>query len=130
LHCEYSLASSVAVEQTMFEQDDSGAALTPHGRSANPQWRGQGLGRQGFDRDVQSLDMLNAYRRNGGLARAADIYAAMQPANGRSIAVLARWIVQREVIHFDWQGDTWLPSFSSAACPDKPKRPWGGLSRN
>jgi len=54
--------------------------------------------------------MLRGFRPGGGLARSGELTSILA---GRSahIGTLARWIVQGEVIHLDWQHDTWLPVF-------------------
>jgi hypothetical protein len=69
--------------------------------------------RQGLARaaDWQFLDMLDAYRGTGGMARAQEILALFQRCGGPGVAALARWIVSRELICFDWQAQSWLPLF-------------------
>lgn len=59
--------------------------------------------------DGDFLAMLRDYRCSGGLARAADVIAMLDPDTG--VASLARWIVERRVISFEWQAQTWLPWF-------------------
>ena len=61
-------------------------------------------------RDAQFVDLLNAYRRSGGLARADDVCASIQQ-HGVPMTMLARWIAGRELLHFEWQGENWLPLF-------------------
>lgn len=57
------------------------------------------------------MGMLDAYRSSGGLARAQEIFTVYRAQNGSDVATLARWIVKREVISFDWQSKVWLPLF-------------------
>ena len=57
------------------------------------------------------MGMLDAYRSSGGLARAQEIFTIYRAQNGSDVATLARWIVKREVISFDWQSKVWLPLF-------------------
>lgn len=61
--------------------------------------------------DCLFMDMLDAYRCSGGLARAQEIFTIYKSQNGADVATLARWIVKREVISFDWQSKVWLPLF-------------------
>ncbi len=61
--------------------------------------------------DDAFVDMLGAYRGSGGLARADEVVALLERGGLAGIATLARWIVDRSVIHFEWQQQTWLPWF-------------------
>ena len=72
-----------------------------------------------ISRDAQFVGLLNAYRPSGGLARAGDVWASIQ-RHGVSMNTLARWMAGRELLHFEWQGESWLPLFQfngSAAQP-------------
>jgi hypothetical protein len=68
---------------------------------------------QGFGQalDRQFVEMLYAYRNSGGLARASEILALFKRCGAPGVAALARWIVSRELICFEWQAQTWLPLF-------------------
>ena len=61
--------------------------------------------------DGDFVSMLDAYRRSGGLARACEAINVLEPRRGPDLATLARWIVERRVISFAWQTQTWLPWF-------------------
>ena len=61
--------------------------------------------------DQQFIAMLDAYRSSGGLARAPEILAMFKRAGGPDVSALARWVVSRELICFEWQAQTWLPVF-------------------
>lgn len=61
--------------------------------------------------DRQFVAMLDAYRRSGGLARADEVLAMFRRCHGPDTSMLARWIVAREVICFEWQSQSWLPIF-------------------
>lgn len=61
--------------------------------------------------DGQFVAMLDAYRPSGGLAHADEVVAHIGLRPGAGVAVLARWIVERHVISFVWQSQTWLPWF-------------------
>lgn len=62
-------------------------------------------------RDEQFLAMLNGYRLSGGLARDHDLVSLLNRRSGLNIGTLARWIVEGEVVHFEWQQETWFPMF-------------------
>jgi hypothetical protein len=64
-----------------------------------------------WDRDEQFLSMLRSFRRSGGLARSDDVASLLASRSGLNIGTLARWMVEGEVIHFDWQHETWFPMF-------------------
>jgi hypothetical protein len=55
--------------------------------------------------------LSGGFQRHGGLATADEIVRLMRRRCGQPISMLARWIVNREVIHFEWQGVTLLPLF-------------------
>jgi hypothetical protein len=59
-------------------------------------------------KDLEYLALASGYRAFGGVASSAEI-AARRPLDG--ISRLARSIVARRVISFDWRGDHWLPRF-------------------
>lgn len=61
--------------------------------------------------DHQFVAMLNSYRGSGGLAREQEVVALFKRRYGPDRATLASWIVEREVICFEWQSQTWLPWF-------------------
>jgi hypothetical protein len=61
--------------------------------------------------DRQFVVMLDAYRSSGGLARAQEILTMFKRRDGPGVAALARWIVSRELICFEWQAQSWLPLF-------------------
>ncbi|OIQ70246.1 hypothetical protein GALL_481410 [mine drainage metagenome] len=57
------------------------------------------------------VDLLNAYRRSGGLARAQEVAARFKRQGINDISPLASWLVKREVISIEWQSKIWLPLF-------------------
>ena len=64
--------------------------------------------------DRQFVAMLDGYRDSGGLCRAREIQEVMARSTdvgGPDAAVLNGWIMQREVICFEWQASAWLPWF-------------------
>jgi hypothetical protein len=62
----------------------------------------------GSDHDF--VEMLAAFRSSGGLARAHEVLE-LPEGRGPGVATLARWIVERDVISFEWHSQTWLPWF-------------------
>ncbi len=63
------------------------------------------------NRNLEFLELLAAYRDSGGLARTHEVLASMRSRNMLSIEHLARWMVERQMISFDWQDQTWFPWF-------------------
>ncbi len=61
--------------------------------------------------DRQFMEMLDSYRTTNGLARAQEVFTMYKFHHGTDVATLARWIVKREVISFDWQSKVWIPLF-------------------
>ncbi len=61
--------------------------------------------------DRQFMALLNAFRNSGGLARAQEVFTMYRSRHGADVATLARWIVRREIISFDWQSKVWVPLF-------------------
>lgn len=64
--------------------------------------------------------MLAAYRCSGGLARVDEVVALLESRGRPGVATLARWIVERGVISFEWQAQTWLPWFQFRAADHMP----------
>ncbi|HSV69650.1 MAG TPA: hypothetical protein VLI72_06020 [Methylibium sp.] len=75
----------------------------------------------GGEQDAWFDDMLSAYRSSGGLARVEDLVAGVGHGGGPGLALLDRWIVERTVIGFAWQADTWLPMFQFERADMTPK---------
>lgn len=67
-------------------------------------------GRNG-NADQQFVAMLDSYRCSGGLARGKEVASMFRRHNGSNLALLAGWIINREVIFFEWQSKMWLPLF-------------------
>lgn len=55
--------------------------------------------------------MLHAYRHTGGLAHAREVFMMFKIRHGSDSTRLARWIVKRNVMSFDWQSKIWVPLF-------------------
>lgn len=61
--------------------------------------------------DRQFVAMLDSYRGHGGLARVQELLALSRRVGGPDLTTLARWIVKRDVICFEWQAQSWFPWF-------------------
>ena len=67
------------------------------------------------DCNQQFIAMLDAYRPSGGLARADEVIALSQPAegvsSGRGAHGLGQPTVRRNMVCFDWESTLWIPLF-------------------
>jgi hypothetical protein len=61
--------------------------------------------------DARANEVLHAYRRTGGLASGDQLRLLLRRRTSQPISMLARWIVERRVVSFGWQGDYLLPMF-------------------
>jgi hypothetical protein len=61
--------------------------------------------------DRQLAAMSCGFQRHAGLATADEVIRLMRRQSDQPISTLARWIVDRNVVHFAWQGATLLPLF-------------------
>ena len=60
----------------------------------------------------QNFDQVEvAYRRSGGIASDADVVSRLRLCSDQPVSRLARWIVARDVVSFEYRGTTWLPLF-------------------
>ena len=64
-----------------------------------------------IDRDRQFVHMLRGYRETGGLARGDEVVERLAQCNTGGVPTLARQIVERTVLSFEWRGELWLPMF-------------------
>ena len=60
---------------------------------------------------AQYAQMETTFRRHGGIAGAEEVTGMLGRHIDQPISRLARWIVQREVISFQWRARTLLPLF-------------------
>lgn len=68
------------------------------------------VGHQRLD-DNQFLEMEQAFSASGGVARSDELVQRLGKDVEQPISVVARWIVDRRVVSFVWQSQTWLPMF-------------------
>lgn len=88
--------------------------LSPQNWPCNTEPKGQTYASQMAQervRNNQFVDLLNGYRRNGGLARAQEVAARFKRQGINDISPLAAWLLKREVISIEWQAKLWLPLF-------------------
>lgn len=67
-------------------------------------------GHQRLD-DNQFLEMEQAFSTSGGVVRSEELVQRLGKDVEQPISVVARWIVDRRVVSFVWQSQTWLPMF-------------------
>ncbi len=70
--------------------------------------------------DHQFVAMLDAYRDSGGLAACPELLSLCRRRCGADLTTLARWIVERAVVCFEWQSQTWFPLFQFRAADFAP----------
>lgn len=63
------------------------------------------------NQDYQYREMERSFRANRGLASADEVTALLVRHTDQPISMLARWIVARDVLSFDWQARKLLPLF-------------------
>ena len=63
------------------------------------------------DADVRAGEVLHAFQRTGGLASGNEVTFLLRRCTSQPISALARWIVERRVVSFAWQGEYLLPMF-------------------
>lgn len=56
-------------------------------------------------------EMDQAFRASGGIAESGEVTALLRRRTDQPISVLARWIVDREVLNFRWRSRVMLPLF-------------------
>jgi hypothetical protein len=83
-------------------------------------WRGLGstggqseAGREEEEqqRNMRFVNLLNAFRESGGLARASEVATQFQRRSAQDISVLGGWLVKRQAIGFEWHSKLWMPLF-------------------
>jgi hypothetical protein len=67
------------------------------------------------DADARASEVLHAFQRTGGLASGAELTFLLRRRTSQPISMLARWIVQRRVVSFRWQGEYLRRCSSSTA---------------
>lgn len=63
------------------------------------------------ERDREFVGMLKNFRETGGLQRGDEVAALLAQRGTGDVARLARWLVSRDAVGFDWRGELWVPMF-------------------
>ena len=63
------------------------------------------------NQDYQYREMERSFRDKGGIASADEVSDMLGRHTDQPISMLARWIVDREVLSFDWQARKMVPLF-------------------
>jgi hypothetical protein len=92
--------------QAMLMTDADCAASTPPATAPAAMTRRPGA--NGPD-DRAFANLLSAFCRHGGLLNGNEVAERLHRKNGSDLSSLARRIVARELICFEWQGELWLP---------------------
>jgi hypothetical protein len=59
----------------------------------------------------QFASMESAYVRHGGMGRGDELAARLRIRSEQPISALARLIVNRSIVSFEWLAQTWIPIF-------------------
>ena len=99
-------ALSVAYERCPFLAQVAAAAWEPQFDipSSSPSWRSSGT-------ESRTVAMVQVYERTGGLMRSEDVLFLLRRRSSQALSLLARWIVDRRVVAFEWQADRLVPMF-------------------
>ena len=63
------------------------------------------LNRQGFD------EMIGVYSASGGTSTADDLAQLLEERNSGSFGNIAKYIVSRDIVSFEWRNHYWIPLF-------------------
>ena len=95
-----------------LKRDERGASGPSHRPPTpsppDPLWRTPQFRRV---EDQRFLMMERAYSRSGGIASGDEVARLLRRRSEQPISKLARWIVARVVVNFEWQSQTLLPLF-------------------
>lgn len=61
--------------------------------------------------DVALGELIDRYEARGGFATSDEVAGRMRSYWRQPISILARWIVSRKLVSFDWRGQIMLPLF-------------------
>ena len=75
-----------------------------------------GQGEADRDEDEQQrnrrfVNLLDAFRESGGLARADEVASQFQRRSEQHISVFGGWLIKRQAIGFEWNSKLWMPLF-------------------
>ena len=80
------------------------------GRVLAPRWRRTDLARA-VDTGDRVCEMQHAFCATGGIVTGDKFSQLLLLRSDQPISLLARWIVHRRIVHFEWRGEIWLPLF-------------------
>ena len=86
------------LEQVGDVQLPARAGIPPHAR-----WE--------TELDPRAGEVLAAFARNGGIADSGEVTLMLRRRTSQPISMLGRWIAERRVVSFVWQGELVLPMF-------------------
>lgn len=66
---------------------------------------------QEYLKNIQFVDLLNAFRCSGGLARMPEVAGRFKGRSAKDDFPLTGWLAKRQVISVEWQSKIWLPLF-------------------
>jgi hypothetical protein len=61
--------------------------------------------------DRQYVAMEIAFARHGGLSEGDEMARRLRRRSSQPVSLLARWIVERTIVSFDWRGRVLVPNF-------------------
>jgi hypothetical protein len=68
-----------------------------------------------------ALDLPRAYEATGGVIECSAFSALLRDAASQPVSMLARWIVERRVVSFNWRAATLLPAFQFDLATMRPR---------
>jgi hypothetical protein len=63
------------------------------------------------ERDARATEVLRAFARTAGVATIDELTAMLRRRTSQPLSMLTRWIVERRIVKFGWQGEYLLPLF-------------------
>jgi hypothetical protein len=98
-------ALSVAYERCPFLAEEAAPReLRFDARTSAPHW-------PTANEESRRATMAQVYERTGGLARSDEVLFMLRRRTSQPLSMLARWIVDRRVVSFEWQAQRFLPMF-------------------
>jgi hypothetical protein len=94
--------------ETMLPDARAGAVKK---RQRGPRPRADWENRRDRLSEDQCATMARAYASSGGIAGCDEMVGLLRSCFDQPISVLARWIVARTVVNFEWRATTMLPIF-------------------
>ena len=92
---------------------DSSSLRFPSARTAFAVRRGvsSACPEEAITADHRCAELFARYAARGGVSNGDVVALRMRHVHRQPLSMLARWIVDREVICYGWCGTTWLPDF-------------------